>query len=1071
MKNLKKLVSVIVTVAMLVSSFAALSVSAAGEYGDVDATNSYYKAIKVLSGLGVVKGDEEGNFNPTNDIKRSEMVTLVCRALGEEAVAQSSGGASFDDVSADHWAAGYIAWGVAGNIVNGVGDNKFDPDAPVKFQDAVVMVLRALGYERIAQRAENGGYPTGYLKVASQRGVLYGTSFDGATAATREVVAQVIYNALTTPLVDVSYYAPNPEDDEYVVYDGRNGTDLRTLLTWTNEIYKVKATVEDTAKVNENLRTAAGDMVKLNVINTYDYAPKYVLDGVIADPTYGLLLDPAYVTAYIGETEIADYFGYTVEAYIYENDDEDWEVLAVVVDSKSTVSETVSDNFDSYTVVEAANPAQNKNGKAYFEYLPDLNSSKTTRIELTANATIYYNGQYLTNVADTGASSLSDLLVNFADSITFMGPRNDLYNKVFVTDYTYRQVEAVKAEEEYIQFTANGGVSLNVEDRKNDKFTYGLYDAEGNAITLEDIQEDDILNIVCPLYANGTRNEKAALDKVSYMDIYVTNETVEGSVTEQIDADTFRIDGEEYAVTSDCQKTIKVGDEGIFYITIDGSIYNAEASSAIGRNFSLILNAGHEESFSVKTYQIKLFTSEGTIDTYNVASSLKVYEEASHVVNGQTVYTWDATVYKRENGTDLQYDFFEGQGGLMSQISATTEAAAKAQLPGKVVLYKLNSNNEISELRFAGSYIELQSKPVVNAKYYDDTKIFGGEDIDDNSKLFVAPVTLLSTVNGVDKWGVDEDDVELASFSSLDEDEQYNGITLFKFDDDDYLGAAVSDREVVSAMKKSHLAVVKSVSTGLDAEGFNVAKYTFVQSGEVITKAVDNDADTGAVHTLSVGDVFRYAVNGEDEIKKTQLIVDASVAATAAANGNVAGFNNQGLTEAALQTNDIAIVYGKVTEIKGGKMIIAGTNTKYSMNETEGNTYAFVDGAKINSTRYSASAVSVLSGPGYIKEDYNDTYEYFAVAIIGETGRYEDIVEFEFAQAAAPVVTPPAGGTTTPPAGDDTTGGDDTTTPPAGDDTTGGDDTTTPPAGDDTTGGDDTTTPPAGDDTTSDIVA
>ena len=47
MKNLKKLVSVIVTVAMLVSSLAALSVSAA--YPDVDANNSYAKARTVLS--------------------------------------------------------------------------------------------------------------------------------------------------------------------------------------------------------------------------------------------------------------------------------------------------------------------------------------------------------------------------------------------------------------------------------------------------------------------------------------------------------------------------------------------------------------------------------------------------------------------------------------------------------------------------------------------------------------------------------------------------------------------------------------------------------------------------------------------------------------------------------------------------------------------------------------------------------------------------------------------------------------------------------------------------------------
>ncbi len=109
MKNLKKLVSVIVTVAMLISSLAALSVGAAtGQYGDVQESNSYYKAIKVTSGLGIVEGDDEGNFNPTSNIKRSEMVAMVCRAMGQEDVAKASGGSPFDDVAADHWAAGYV---------------------------------------------------------------------------------------------------------------------------------------------------------------------------------------------------------------------------------------------------------------------------------------------------------------------------------------------------------------------------------------------------------------------------------------------------------------------------------------------------------------------------------------------------------------------------------------------------------------------------------------------------------------------------------------------------------------------------------------------------------------------------------------------------------------------------------------------------------------------------------------------------------------------------------------------------------------------------------------------------
>jgi len=948
MKNLKKVLSVVLTVAMLISSFAALSVSAA-EYGDVDATNSYYKAIKVLSGLGVVKGDEVGNFNPTSDIKRSEMVALVCRALGEEAVALSSGGATFDDVSADHWAAGYIAWGVAGNIVNGVGDNKFDPDASVKFQDAVVMVLRALGYERIAQRPENGGYPTGYLKIASQRGVLAGTNFDGATAGTREVVAQVIYNALTTPLVDVSYYAPNPADDEYVVYDGKNGTDLRTLLTWTNEIYKVKAVVENTAKTDEKLRKEAdAPKVELYLTGAYDYAWADILDGDYKAKST--------ITPYVGDTDVADYLGYTVEAYIAENDDEEWELQAVVVDSKSTDSETVSENFEAYE-------------EGTFEYYVDLNDARTTKIDLVAedDLDIYYNGS-LIDADDvdtlTKGKGLEYLLVEMANSITFMGPKNDDYNKIFVTDYAYKQVESVRAEEEFVKFTT-GAVSLDKDERGDDTFLYNLYDAEGNAITLEDVQEDDLFNIVAPL-VDGEANQ---FDKVPYMDIYVTNNVVEGSVTEMIKKDeTYVIAGDKYDV--DENATIKVGDEGIFYITIDGLVYDSDAASVVNKNYSFIAAYGSDASFGVNTHQLKLFTVDGALETYDVASSLKVYEGNEY------------KTYKRNDKT--QDDFFKGIEEKVADEDSKAEAIEK--LSGRLVTFKLNSSNEITELRFAGvqGKADFFVKREETAKYSEKTNMFAKWDLDDNSKLFVAPVTEIAE----GAWNVDEEDIELASFAGLDE-EKVGGydVFTFNFDKADYLGAALSGVKISSTMKKSHLAVVKTKSTGIDADGSDVDKYTFVQSGEILTKSVDYDAMT-EVDSMSIGDVFRYVVDADDEIEETEVYYKAASRKFDAGEWELKDYD----------ANDIAIVYGNVAKIKGNKLYLGETEETaevYSMNETEGNTYALVDEVKMAGNNPS-SAVKALSGASYIKDSYG-SYTYYVVALYGEDSALEDIVQIQWA--------------------------------------------------------------------------
>lgn len=961
MKNLKKLVSVIVTVAMLVSAFAAIGVSANGEYGDVAANNSYYKAIKVLSGLGVVKGDDEGNFNPTNDIKRSEMVTLVCRALGEESVALASAGSSFDDVAANHWAAGYIAWGVSRKIVNGVGDNKFDPDAPVKFQDAVVMVLRALGYDKVANRAENGGYPTGYMKVASQKGVLAGANFDGAKAATREVVAQVIYNALTTPLIELKSYVNNPEDEEYVVYDG-DGTSLggarKTLLVDNAGVYKVKADVLATAKTSAALRKdPANPKVKLDITDAYEYA-----DSAIIAKLGGYVANGTEITPFVGETEISDYIGYTVEAYVTEDKAiDDLVLLAVVVDTKSVDTVTVEEGFANYV-------------SGTFEYYENEDDAKTTKLDIATTPAIYYNGMAISQseieamvTPATGVAAIKALLVNEANSITFMGPRNSAFDKIFVTDYQYKQVKSVKADREFIKYDG-GSLSLNKEDRNDETFVYNVFDAEGNVIGLEDIKEDDILNIVAPI---------GSLATVPYMDIYVTDATVTGSVTEKLSATKYVIAGETYETLT----AIKEGDEGTFFLTIDGLVFKADASSVVNKNYSFIVAHGSDTSFSVTTHQLKLFTGEG-LETFDVASTLRVYD----VMGSPAAYTY--ATYKTTDGT--QDAFFATLAGYLDPIAAGSEdtagynaakAAVEAEFVERIVTYKLNNAGEIMELRFANTDPVADFKVANNAaaKYNDDLQVFGGKDLDADSKLFIAPVTGV-LVSGVTNFSVDEDDLAMGTFASIDEDDSYNTY-LFDFAGDDYLGAAIVGKEIDSSLKASHMAIVKSTSTGLDADGSSVVKYTFVQSGEIITKTVDYDATVAA---MTIGDVFRYTVNAEDEINKTEIIVDVDAA-------GVATFNDL-YAYASLDTNDMAIVYGTVTKVEDNKLTVGSLTAK--MNDTEGNTYAQFDKAKfVTNVKNPGSAVTVLDGYDYINESYTG-HTYSVVAFVNEAGRFEDIIQF-----------------------------------------------------------------------------
>ena len=77
--------------------------------------------------------------------------------------------AVFTDVPADAWEAPYVYDLVGRGILSGYGDGTFGPDDTVKYEQAVTMIMRTLGYDPFA--ANNGGYPTGYLAAAQRYGV------------------------------------------------------------------------------------------------------------------------------------------------------------------------------------------------------------------------------------------------------------------------------------------------------------------------------------------------------------------------------------------------------------------------------------------------------------------------------------------------------------------------------------------------------------------------------------------------------------------------------------------------------------------------------------------------------------------------------------------------------------------------------------------------------------------------------------------------------------------------------------------------------------------------------------
>lgn len=177
-------------VGLLVSGFLIYPAFAESSFPDVDEYSEYAEATEYVNELGIMVGDDQGNFNPYATVTRAEMATIICRMLDETVNLPSA--TTFTDVPIGHWANTYVGKAAELGIVNGYGNGKFGPSDGVTYEQAVVMVIRALGGSTLAE--ELGGYPDGYLIIANENNYLRGISSQNGDAMSRGDVAILLYN-------------------------------------------------------------------------------------------------------------------------------------------------------------------------------------------------------------------------------------------------------------------------------------------------------------------------------------------------------------------------------------------------------------------------------------------------------------------------------------------------------------------------------------------------------------------------------------------------------------------------------------------------------------------------------------------------------------------------------------------------------------------------------------------------------------------------------------------------------------------------------------------------------------
>jgi predicted DNA-binding antitoxin AbrB/MazE fold protein len=228
----------------MVLALGTFSFAAAAPLKDVVGTDCE-DAVERLVALDIIAGYPDGTFKPEQPVTRAEFAKIMVSALGiGEAANYAAGPTRFPDVTAGHWASGYINVAVDVGIIVGYPDGTFKPENQVTFAEAIKMIVAGLGYTPKANAL--GGYPGGYLAVAAEEGITKDVNVVSTLSANRGAIAMMIDNALEVDLMEQVSYGDSPE---WKTIKGK------TLLNSKLDVEEVEGTVvaiSKTDKLDEN---------------------------------------------------------------------------------------------------------------------------------------------------------------------------------------------------------------------------------------------------------------------------------------------------------------------------------------------------------------------------------------------------------------------------------------------------------------------------------------------------------------------------------------------------------------------------------------------------------------------------------------------------------------------------------------------------------------------------------------------------------------------------------------------------------------------------------------------------
>lgn len=903
-KNLKKVISSVAALTMVASSVAAFAV----DFPDVESTASYAQAVQELSALDVISGYEDGTFGPDKLVTRAEITKMIVDALAERSSAEASTESTkFADVSADHWAKGYINQGVADGFIAGMSDTEFDPDANVTYVQAQKMLVSAIGYETYAQA--QGGWPIGYKTYAASLDITKGISgIKDSTELTRAQVAQMIDNAMDTPLCVIASWKPEwngTKTPNLETRDGKEGRAYETLFTEKHDAYKVYGRVTETSKTG----SVDTDKVTFQV----EKADNFDDQEVKAD-------SPVSEDMYIGDSKADNYLRTYSQALIQKNDDDEFTILSIAAAAANKSVTVASEDFD-----------ENKSTDEALYFFPAGTTKGSTKYQLdtTNGVKIYINGVE----SSKSIAELRDYLdKNETASVTLQKETevgststSAKYNTIMVSSYVTAIVDEVidKTNETSVNFdTYSSGIQAKMTVNKDDdNYTYS-FKLDGKDIEAKDLQPNDVLNIAYD--TTGSFRES------SFYDVIVTRNVVDGvKCTSRNDSKgEYTIGGTKYKAAEGMDIDVETSTEYSLYLDHFGRIAKADENS-VSKNYGVLKNIYKK---AAGDYMAQIITKKGTEEEYKVDSDK---------VNEYATYLKYATFYsdkEKKNKIDTTTKDWQSKVVAFDGPEYSTSQPKSVAYPKQVVEYSVSSSS---------------NKITIKSVYNDPTSAVDTEYKESGNKI--GSVKMADSTVILDLSEVDTKDT-YSVVSSLNDGSPYTAYGYDKSKSDNTYRFVIITKGTSSVFNSETQLAIFNGSEVVDDDGDKTA-YNLVVNGEEKQFVLDDDVvitgnagKTVAEDAFDEGDVLVYATNSEGYISRIYSVF----AAQNVLNGSsfedfrTNAFKKQSSVLADTKfadllsddDNDVNVVFGPVVD-KSGSNITIGTVTtnaegKYVVNYDEG---------------------------------------------------------------------------------------------------------------------------------------